>query len=101
MELKVNGFSHKLPLLLVQLVKALVSLKVGNRAHAMALLQLPASSTSLACPLQLLLADLTHCCWSACVWTLPAWREERGSLCAGHAGSDFPVLTRISACMHA
>ena len=28
MELKVNGFSHKLPLLLEQLVKALVTLKV-------------------------------------------------------------------------
>ena len=27
-ELKVNGFSHKLPLLLEQLVKALVTLKV-------------------------------------------------------------------------
>ena len=30
MELKVNGFSHKLPLLLEQLVKALVALKVRS-----------------------------------------------------------------------
>ena len=50
MELKVNGFSHKLPLLLEQLVKALVSLKVGKSAPAVLLLQLPASS---ACSLVL------------------------------------------------
>lgn len=58
MELKVNGFSHKLPLLLEQLVKALVSLKVGKSAPAMTLPQLPTSSASLTCPFQLLLADL-------------------------------------------
>ena len=53
MELKVNGFSHKMPLLLEQLVKALVTLKV----RITTLFQdLPLMLQPCCCP-----SECTHC----------------------------------------